>query len=536
MIAPTIATNGRRIAVALVATCALLPLVHATSAHAATALPGLQSDGYIVPDAADHHVFVSGRPSTLVDWNAPLYVLNEDGTLDTTVDIPGASGMALDGGVLYVLQCLRDQITTVDPATLTVTGTIPLGENSAYPCDLALAGGRLWFPTAAADGSDSNLASVAVAAPHARVDTGIEVDDGLLSHPGSNTLVVFDTGTAISMDASTATPTTIAFRNFGTTRNPSMSPDGSLMTGAYGLPVMSMPSLADVAGFPQSSQASAFTSDNDWMATGYTDVQVIQKDAAAPLNTYPFRPRALAFAPDGSRLYVLANTDWGPMLETIAAPTLPRPALKLGKSRRTSIAGQPVTLTALLSAADPNGVVQIWRQSSAGNLALVAQGAIGADRKFATVVRPKQYAVYVATFVPDAHFGPATSPYQRLKVRSRVTIQAKGWYARRSGYHLYHYRASCQQHGRGCPTFAAGVLPNYAGKRVTFELQLYVGGRWRTAGTVRSPLSRRSLAALRLGYRSSAVIGISARIRAVFPEQPANLLGASAWSYFRVTA
>jgi len=78
------------------------------------------------------------------------------------------------------------------------------------------------------------------------------MDDGLISHPGSNALVVFDTGTAISMDASTATPTDIASRNFGTnTHHAAMSPDGSLVTAAGGLQVMSMPSLADVAGVPE---------------------------------------------------------------------------------------------------------------------------------------------------------------------------------------------------------------------------------------------------------------------------------------------
>jgi YVTN family beta-propeller protein len=532
MIAPAIASSVRRMAVALAAACALLPLVHTTSAYAATPLPALQSDGYIIPDAADHHVFVSGRPSSLANWNAPLYVMNEDGTLDTTVDVPGASGMALDGGVLYVLQCFSDQITTVDPATLTVTGTIPLGEASAEPCDLALAGGRLWFPA----GADSHLASVPVAAPHARVDTGIAVSDGLVSHPGSNVLVVFDTGTAISMDASTATPTQIAFRNFGTTWNAAMSPDGSLVTAAVNLPVMSMPGLSDVPGFPQTGYAAAISDDNAWMATGDANLRVTAKGADAPLNTYPIRPRALAFAPDGSRLYVLVNSDSGPLFESIVAPTLPRPQLTLARSPRTSTAGRTVTLTATLSVADPSGVVQIWRQSTTGTLTLVGQGAVGADRKFAAVVRPKVYAVYVATFVPDATYGPATSPVTRLKVRSRVTVKATGWYARRSSYHLYHYRASCRLHGRGCPTFTATVLPNYAGKRVTFELQLHVGGHWRSVGTVRSRLGRRSMATLHIGYRSSAVIGISARIRAVMPQQPTNLLGASAWSHFRVTA
>src|SRR5262249_41062457 len=151
---------------------------------------------------------------------------------------------------------------------------------------------------------------------------------------------------AISMDAGTATPTVIMSRNLGTTYNPAMSPDGSLVTAAGGQPVMSMPSLTDVDGFPTTGGAAAVSGDNAWMATGDTNLQVTAKAAAAPLNTYPIRPQALAFAPDNSRLYVLVSPGYGDVsLETIVAPTLTRPTLTLAKSRRTSTAGLPVTLT-----------------------------------------------------------------------------------------------------------------------------------------------------------------------------------------------
>lgn len=528
-------SRGAVLAVAMIVAGVGLALP-GSAAQASTALPGLEGDGYIVTDGTHHQVFVSGRPSSLVGWSAPLYVVNEEGKSPTSIAVSGAAGMVLSGSTLYVLRCEADEIAIVDTATLAVTGSIALGEDSGYPCDLALAGGRLWFPVRPS-GQDAHLASVTVATPHVVNDTAILVNDGLIAPTGGSTLVVYDTGSVMSMDASTATPTGIANRNFATNlHHPVISPDGSLVTAGENLPVMSLPSLTDVPGYPASGDAAALSDGGSWMATSSSVIAVAAKNAVGPINTYPLQAGALAFSPDLSHLYVLVQSGFGAVsLDTIEAPTLPRPGLTLTRSKRTLTAGDSVKLTATLSVPDPAGIVQLLRKSATGALVLVDQGTVGSDHQVPFVIRPKKTTTYVSRFLADSKYGPTTSKSVAVGVHARVGLIAHGWYRTSGKYHLFHYSASCSQHGTHCPSFTASVTPNHAGRRVTFELSVFAGGRWHTVLNARARLGRKSKATIHLRYRSSAVIGSRTRLRAVFPADHDHLAGKSPWSYFKVT-
>jgi DNA-binding beta-propeller fold protein YncE len=93
-------------------------------------------------DETHQHVFVSaGGQST------DIKVLDFDGhVVQTLTGEPGASGMAIEGGVLYVALRNAHQVDRIDTSTLNSLGPLSLGKGTA-PYALAWAGGRLWVVT-----------------------------------------------------------------------------------------------------------------------------------------------------------------------------------------------------------------------------------------------------------------------------------------------------------------------------------------------------------------------------------------------------
>src|SRR4029078_9096364 len=113
-----------------------------------------------------------------------MVVADYTGQIVTTLDDEdGASGMVLDGGLLYVARCSASQIDIIDTATLARVDAIPIsigiGANDQHRCELAEAGGRLWFDTTDGVGP---LGSMEVAAPHPQTPhSRLAVDNSFLS-------------------------------------------------------------------------------------------------------------------------------------------------------------------------------------------------------------------------------------------------------------------------------------------------------------------------------------------------------------------
>ena len=135
---------------ALLAALCAAALLSATGAVGASAqtVPGtrlsLTNFGYMANDAAYGHVFITGGSS-----DSSIIVRNVDGSAVTTITgESGAGGMVVKDGTLYVARCGSALIDTFDTATLAKTGSIGAASISA-PCDLALAGGRLWYASTA---------------------------------------------------------------------------------------------------------------------------------------------------------------------------------------------------------------------------------------------------------------------------------------------------------------------------------------------------------------------------------------------------
>lgn len=112
------------------------------------ALP-LSHYAHMVVDGAHQHLFFSQGAGT-----AGIVVTDLAGAPVATVDGErGADGLALsaDGRTLYAALTDSDAIAVIDTATLTETGRVDTGTDSA-PVSLAVAGGKIWYSYTDADG------------------------------------------------------------------------------------------------------------------------------------------------------------------------------------------------------------------------------------------------------------------------------------------------------------------------------------------------------------------------------------------------
>jgi hypothetical protein len=136
--------RGSRICSSVLATFALFASLLAPAASASRTPPArdlpLPSFGQMLVDPVHDRVFVSGGGA-----GDGIVVLDFDGAIVATIaGQPGASGMVLHGGLLYVALPMVPAIALIDAATLTPVSRVLLPP-AALPWDLVEAGGRLWF-------------------------------------------------------------------------------------------------------------------------------------------------------------------------------------------------------------------------------------------------------------------------------------------------------------------------------------------------------------------------------------------------------
>ncbi|MEU9924296.1 hypothetical protein AB0H51_23900 [Streptomyces griseoluteus] len=117
-------------------------------ADGANALP-LSHYAHMVVDGAHQHLFFSQGAGT-----TGIVVTDLSGNPVGTVDgEQGADGLALsaDGRTLYAALSDGDAIAVIDTATLTETGRVDTGTDSA-PVSVAVAGGKVWYSYTDTDG------------------------------------------------------------------------------------------------------------------------------------------------------------------------------------------------------------------------------------------------------------------------------------------------------------------------------------------------------------------------------------------------
>ena len=211
-------------------------------------------------------------------------------------------------------------------------------------------------------------------------------------------------------------------------------------------------------------------------------------------------------------------------------------SLTIAASRRPITFGQSVKVTATLATASTNRTVSIYRRAPPTSApVLVGSGTVDANGKFSLTLKPSKDTAYLAKWAGDATHEATTSKQVTVNVRLIMHAQAKGAYATRSGYHLYHYTTRCGSAGRGCPHFLVWASPLHPGGRFSLVLQRHTASGWSTV--LRSTGSFRATGkqTIYIIYRSSVVRGQSLRIHFAMATHNDHLGDTSPWVKFRIT-
>ena len=542
-------------------------------ARAATTVSQLPLNGFraIVVDDSNSHVFVSGSPSL---GDASVAVAGFDGTLVKVVSgIPGASGMVHDGARVYVAECGTAQLAAIDTGTLDVAETIDSGATIGGKCEVALAGGRLWFVTDA-----GVLASVSEAAPHVSATYAAL---GTFSQPlltgGGTRLVVADTDVDLSQggvpqarvyDVSAAPPQLVVsgypdvggygIRNFA---DASMSADGSILLLSSSVLVQVDPTDLSVIRFPKvtvngtqtplSAGAVEVTPSGEYTAaTGGTSAYSWHTTGAFVRATNVFgvsRPgsllyaRGVALSADGRYLFAVGGNDGYPedkdaYLWTIDGPALATTSLTLTSSSRKIRFGRSVKLTAHLTHFDADSILDIYATPYGASRRLIASGHPDRNGNLVVTVSPRRNTVYQAEHAATAHTGSAISaPPTSIRVAVVVKEALSGYYATSGSYHLYHYSSACASTHRGCPEVTLSVSPNHAGQTIYVSAKVKASGHWYTAFDSSFKLNSKSRVSFRLVYRNRTIIGHQFKLMAEFLRDADHFGNRSPWRYLSIT-
>ena len=372
----------------LAALCAAAVL-SATGAIGASAqtVPGtrlsLTNFGYMANDAAHGHVFITGGSS-----DSSIIVRNVDGSAVTTITgESGAGGMVVKDGTLYVARCGSGDDRHLRHRHAGQDGSIAAASISA-PCDLALAGGRLWYAT-----SDPlrYLASVPLDGSAAETLSNVHMhgrdvrDDP--AHP--DWLVVGnDSGasTVKVIDASTAPATPDGDRLQGRPQRHGLHPPARdqpgrriAVPGGHGerhdhLVRAAEPrhpgpgvQLLRLPGRHRNQPRRRDGRRRD-MGAHQPGRQPVHGGGASPTRTYQFgstetlRDGGLLYTSDGTHIFAVTKDSLnGVLFHSLATGNLPAGTLTIKASAGTVTYGKSVTLTAHLGTASANRTVSIYR-------------------------------------------------------------------------------------------------------------------------------------------------------------------------------
>ncbi|HEU0193346.1 MAG TPA: WD40 repeat domain-containing protein [Gaiellales bacterium] len=502
------------------------------------------------------HVFVTGGSS-----DSSIAVLNPDGTLDKMISgESGAGGMVLSGSTLYVARCDgSNQIDEISTDSLTRVGsfTAHVGDT----CDLALAGGRLWYSD-----STGELESVSLDSSHTEIDSGLSFYEPIFATTAANPnwLVIGETGLS---------PATIAVEDVTDPSNPSqlasvwnpggagnlsdmtISPDGSTLLTASGAPyemeTFSLPTLTTSALYPTDPYPNsvAVSPSGDEVAAGSKafydkDVFLFHAGNSTAARTWDFNsttvllyPRGLAFSADGRVLYAAtASASGAPVVRVLQL--MPVGSLTIRASRTATTNGKTVTLTAHLGTSSTNKTVSIYRKgAAAASTVLVHTGKVGAGGNFSYAVKPKLDTVYTVRWSGDATHAPTTSAAVRVNVHPVMHRQTVGGYRTAAGVRLYHFTARCESAAHtGCPEFVAWPGPVTPGRTIKFVVQgRRTNGTWVKVAGGSFPSNAGGKLKLRIFYTSKALVGVPQRIQFSVAKTSSSLGATSTWLPFRVT-
>jgi hypothetical protein len=427
----------------------------APPAAAATLLPFDGSVFDMVVDGAHDHVFVSSGPG-----GNDVAVLDYSGVVVQNLIVPGASGMTLVGGTLFVASAGSDEIVTVDTTASPLTlgdhfPTAPLTD----PGSLASVAGELWFTTG----------DCGTTVQHAHMDTdgtnvsaAVTLDANVCpryaaSPTDPNLLLMFDEGespmTLYEYDMSTASPTLVR-----SAENPDGSSSGQdAVFAPAGASFMTAAGSASAFGQVKTSDLSLIRSYTADASPGAVDttaagggqlvggsdtpggdsVRVYPIGNATATNTFDLPgddavvPRGVAWADDGSAIIVIAHGSGSGALRSYALdPAAVGSTTTLNAAPNTVKVGDRITLSGTLTAGDTSSVegegVTITRTDVTGT-DTVGTATVAADGTY--IAHDKAHvggqATYLARFDGSFHLKPsqATDTVAVEKLASHVSIR-----------------------------------------------------------------------------------------------------------------
>jgi hypothetical protein len=537
-----------------------------SSAQAASNTVPLARTHSIVVDTANNQVFISGaRDDTS---QSSLFVMNADGTFKQTIaGETDAAGLVLDGSSLYVGRCAAGPDSThgivdvIDTNTLTVTESIPIAltpNADVGPCNLAIAGGRLWY----SPGDQwQHLAAVDLAAPHTQhtYDVGplIYGEQFATSQTDPNLLMVADQGLSgtevYKFDVSADTPVlakNLSMFDEGEVGGMAITPDGATFVAAANDAVWRY----DVATLTKQGSYStttgprgvAISPDGKYLAApDGTAVRVYDTSTGTLIGSVNVSPQTIqfglvGFSQDGMRMYVPTWTSFYSSPTTVRVltnPIVPASSLTLKTSAGVVRYHGRVKITVHLGGTHTNRSVRIYKTPYGGSRTLLATVTVGASGS-ATVTSPalSRRTTFQAEYDGDATSAATTSANVGVKVRALISVSQSNYYAVSHGYHLYHYRAGCWSGSAPCPALLGRIRPATGGVAMTFVMQRHTSSGWVTAVKGPATTNAKGYAKAIFRYRGSAFIGLSMRAHVTWGGNKANLGGKSAWSYVRITS
>ncbi|MGH2756422.1 MAG: hypothetical protein ACRDI3_01390 [Actinomycetota bacterium] len=517
-----------------------------TMGAAGATLPGF---GDIVVDPATNHVFVSSGKSassiTVFDLNGAV--------VKTITGEPGASGMVVDGGNLYVLLANGAAIDVIDTTTLTKTDsfTVPAPSQTG---DLVMAGGKLWFGSGVCGQWEGKLNSLDPATGLVQSldgpTNGSFYCPALSAGPGNpNFILAWDeglsSGTIYKYDVSTGAAVAAGSgrTDLSNLRDLAVSPDGATIFAASGSPYeirsynfsdFTQSGVAYPTGpYPNAVEVSP---NGAFLGAGVDasydpDVFVFPIGDSTPTLEFDFGqaagnvlPDGIAFSPDSQRVFaVIAPTGGSPTLRVLGTEMSPT-SIDLSLSSRRVRFGRSVTVTADLKA--PGSMsgqkLSIYKTPYGATKKLVKTGTVSSTGVLKASVNVSKKTIFSAEYLGDAQRLGSTSPNRTVEVKSVATTTLLGAFGRDGKYKLYRYGETPTQRGK--------VAPNHAGQPVLFTLQAYDNGSWRTIDSGSVLLEADSTAtAFVLGGGSPH----NYRSRVSFSGDAEHLGDKSSWAYFK---
>ncbi len=510
----------------------------------------LQTLQSMVVDDTNQHVFVTGQDSG-GSHGFVLHVFDFSGNLVSPAGLTGetnARGLAMSGTTLYVARCAASVIDVIDTTTLTKTDSIPIshsGYDSGYDfCDLAFAGGRLWFTP---NDQWTSLTSVTIAAPHTETSyPGF----GLFYNPQFATvasnpdlLVVSGLGDSdtLAFDLSSGPPVETGQAAGTVFSHAPITPDGQslLLASSQGIEQLSLSAMEPEHYYPVvwNSFSPAVSPDGAYVASA-TNVYTI---AGAPADVYVFPagsttpnrvwrlPEAggevdtrTAFSADMTKLFVL--TTWfgeSGHFHVLTQPTAQTPGLTLSAVKNLRY-GSSTTVTAHLSGGTTNRSVAIACKPYGSAARVLASGAVGGGGGLSVRLRPSRNTTCWATYTGDADWAPAKSAQRTILVHAVVTGKLFRSYGSASGYRLFHQGV--------IPYYTATVRPVHRGACITFVLEVKTSAGWQAIKACFKMNGRGSATASLLHLSR----GRSYRVGAAFRDA-AHAPGGTPWTYLKVT-